>query len=155
MRMPYGVCALTMDVMAALKDRRAKAESKVTRTVKVLESARKELADLIAAERVMAEITGESIEVKAAGTPVSDRDHEMAKLLKADPLEASSPVDLHPMYVKATGDNINLDAFRTALWRLQKKIIRDVEGCWAIRSEGGRYWREPASDAEDFEDLLG
>lgn len=141
--------------MAALKDRRAKAESKVARTVKVLESARKELADLIAAERVMAEITGESVEPKATGMLVSDRDHEIAKLLKVDHLEASSAVDLHPVYVRATGDNINLDAFRTALWRLQKKVVRDAEGCWAVRSEGGRYWRELAPDTEEFEDLIG
>lgn len=141
--------------MATLRDRRAKAEGKVARVAKALETAKKELADLIAAERVVAEITGESVDQKVSGPPVSDRDHEITKLLNPDANGATSPADLHPIYVKSTGDNINLDAFRTALWRLQKKHVRDGNGWWAIRSDTGRYWREPVGDADDFDELTG
>lgn len=151
--MLYGFYVI--DVMATLKDRRAKAEGKVVRAAKALETAKKELADLIAAERVVAEITGESVEQKASGAPVSDRDQEITKLLNSEPEAAISPADLYPAYVKATGDNINLDAFRTALWRLQKKFVQDANGWWAVRSDGGRYWRERAHDADDFNELLG
>lgn len=144
-----------IDVMATLKDRRAKAENKVVRVAKALETAKKELTDLIAAERVVAEITGESPDLKAAGAPLSDRDHEIAKLLGPEQSAAISPADLYPIYLRSTGDNINLDAFRTALWRLQKKHVREGGALWAIRSDGGRYWREQAHDAEDFDELLG
>lgn len=148
---------LSMDVMAALKERRAKAEAKLTRAVKALESAKKELADITAAERVMAVITGESADSRATGSSTSERDREIAKLLGTSVDEAVSPVELHPVYVNASGDNINLDAFRTALWRLQKKVIQGAEKSWNVRSENGRYWREPASsaDTDEFAYLLG
>ena len=149
----YGFAML--DVMAALKDRRAKAEAKVLRTTKILEIAKKELADLVAAERVMADITGESAEPKIGAGPVSDRDREIAKLLSIEKDEALSPVELYPTYTDATGDTINLDAFRTALWRLQKKVIRGSEKSWCVKSENGRYWREPADGSDEFDELLG
>jgi hypothetical protein len=144
-----------IDVMALLKDRKAKAESKVARATKALETAKKELLDVLAAERVMADITGESPEPKGSGGPTSDRDIEIAKLLCTTKEEALSPVELYPTYTEATGDSINLDAFRTALWRLQKKVIRGSEKSWSVKSENGRYWREPADVADDFDELLG
>lgn len=61
---------------------------------------------------------------------------------------------MHPIYVAETGDTINLDAFRTALWRLQKKIIRGEEKDWVVRSEAGRYWREAVTDPDDDLDCL-
>lgn len=145
-----------LDVMQALKDRRLKAEGKVTRAVKALESARNELADVIAAERVMADITGESVEQKPAGGVLSDRDIDIAKLLGVGEPEAKSPIDLYPLYTEAHGPSLNLEAFRTALWRLQKKAIPGTEKTWAVRSEGGKYWREAAdSCADDIDALLG
>ena len=161
---PYGLACVChtkygyymIDVMSLLKDRRAKAEGKVSRAIKALETARNELADLIAAERVMAEITGESVELKAAGTQGTDRDREIAKLLNVGADNATSPAELYPVYVEATGDNLNLDAFRTALWRLQKKAVQGSESNWTVKSENGRYWREAAEAiTDDFEELLG
>lgn len=149
-------CYSMNDVMALLKDRRAKAESKLARAVKALELAKKELADLLAAERVMAEITGESPDTKSSAGPISDRDKEIAKLLEIGSEGATSPIDLHPRYVEATGETINLDAFRTALWRLQKKTIQGDERTWVVRSENGKYWREAtSSDTDDLDELLG
>jgi hypothetical protein len=143
-----------LDVMALLKDRKAKAEAKVVRATKALETAQKELVDVIAAQRVMSEITGESVDSKSNESPVSDRDKEIAKLLAVDISDATSPAELYPEYINATGDSINLDAFRTALWRLQKKIIQGPEKSWAVKSENGKYWREPVP-APDFEEILG
>jgi hypothetical protein len=145
-----------MDVMTALRERRAKAEAKVLRASKALEIAQKELIDVIAAERVMADITGESLEPKSVASPVSDRDKEITKLLSTSAESASTPAELHPAYIEATKDTLNLDAFRTALWRLRKKVIQGAEKNWTVRSQDGRYWREPASDAiPDFDQLLG
>ncbi|MCW6531692.1 hypothetical protein NED98_15700 [Sphingomonas sp. MMSM20] len=142
--------------MATLRERRAKAEAKVLRAAKALESAKKELEDVLAAERVMAEITGESIDQKGGASSTSDRDVEIVKLLNRNQNGAKSPVELYPEYTEATGDSINLDAFRTALWRLQKKTIADDGKDWAVRSEGGRYWREcDSDDVYDLKKLLG
>lgn len=145
-----------LDVMAALKDRKAKAEAKVARAAKALESAQKELIDVIAAERVMADITGESVEQRNGSPPVSDRDKEITKLLATNPHEACSPSELHSKYIDTTGDSINLDAFRTALWRLQKKVVQGAEKTWIIKVENGRYWRESSNETNDnFEQFLG
>lgn len=153
-RMVYATRML--DVMTALRDRRLKAEAKVVRAAKALETAEKELGDVMAAERVMAELTGESVEQVADGAPVSDRDREIAKTLATNPHEASTPAELHGVYTKETGDSINLDAFRTALWRLQKKVVRGDEKSWTVKSQGGRYWREPAYETSvDVRELLG
>jgi hypothetical protein len=144
------------DVMAALKERRAKAEGKLSRAVKALENAKKELQDIEAAERVFATITGESpSSPKDGGGSASDRDRTMTRLLGASPEEARTPAELYPIYVGETGDDINLDAFRTALWRLQKKVVPGDSKTWAVRSSGGRYWREAVTDeTEDFDYLL-
>lgn len=140
------------DVLAALRDRRAKAEAKIVRARKVLEIAKKELDDLEAAERVFAAISGESVGVTAPQGSVSERDRVMTKLLATDAMTAQTPAELHQIYLEETGDDINLDAFRTALWRLQKKEIRGMSNTWVVRSEGGRYWRESAeSDANENE----
>jgi hypothetical protein len=145
-----------MDVMAALKDRKAKAEGRVARATKALESYKKELADVIAAERVMAEITGESVETKGPTAATSDRDRDIAKLLGTHSDDAKSPAELYPMYVSAHGTDLNLDSFRTALWRLQKKVVQGEEKNWAVRADGGRYWRIAVRDEfTDFDDILG
>jgi hypothetical protein len=130
------------DVLAALKDRRIKAEAKVVRARKALELAKKELEDIEAAERVFASISGESTGVAASQGGVSERDRVMTKLLATEASGAQTPAELHQIYLDETGDDVNLDAFRTALWRLQKKEIRGVANIWVVRSEGGRYWRE-------------
>lgn len=136
------------DVMTALRERLAKAESKVQRATKALEMAKKELSDLIAAERVMAEITGESADRSYVGSG-SDRDREILKLLPLRAVEARSPAEIHGVYREVSSDQLNLDAFRTALWRLQRKQI-EVDGTeWQVRSDSGRYWREATSNVEN------
>lgn len=144
------------NVMSVLKDRRAKAEAKVTRATKALESAKKDLADVLAAERVMAEITGESVDQKSGPSLNTQRDRDIAKLLGTSENDALSPVLLYPIYQEATGDQINLEAFRTAVWRLKNKTVEGEQKSWTVRAENGRYWREPAGLAiDDFDDLLG
>lgn len=155
------VTAVVMDVMAALRERRAKAESKVARAEKALETARKELADVVAAERVVADITGESSATAANEGSVSPRDVVIAKMLPAEPEHAIGPAELHSKYQGNTGDEISLEAFRTALWRMLKKVIRGDEMTWIVKAENGKYWREPifppdtfASD-DDVDDIFG
>ena len=138
------------DVMTTLRDRRAKAENKVQRATKVLELAKKELSDLLAAERVMADITGESGEMQSTAAAPSDRDRDILLLLPVIQTKALSPAELHTDYVEATRNDINLDTFRTALWRLKGKVIEFNGKAWQVWSDGGRYWREGQAE-EPFE----
>lgn len=145
-----------VDVMAAIRERKEKALSKLARARKSLSSAEKELDDVLAAERVMAEITGESPAAKPAEGGVSERDIAIAKLLPTDKDLSKSPAELHPIYVKESGDPISLETFRTAIWRLLKKVIAGTEKSWIVRSEGGKYWREAIGGLpEEFDDIDG
>ncbi len=142
--------------MAALKERKAKAASKVARAEKALESAKKELVDVLAAERVMAEITGESVEVKVGEGTVSRRDIAITRLIPADRANALSPAELLPLYLADGHDTINLEAFRTAVWRLLKKVVHGDAKAWVVKAENGKYWREPSPEASDeFDELFG
>lgn len=138
-----------IDVMQAVKERKAKAESKVARCEKALDSAKKELADVLAAERVIGEITGESPEPKSSDVSTSARDSAIARLLPSEKSSAISPAELYPIYTESSGDSINLESFRTAIWRLLKKTIQGSEMTWNVKSENGRYWREPVCDLSD------
>ena len=135
--------------MAALRARKDKAQGKVSRAQKALESAQNELADVLAAERVLADITGESLEPKTNESVASKRDIDIARIVPAEAELAMSPAELRPLYVEETGDQISIETFRTALWRLQKKVIKGTEKTWIIKSENGKYWREPAPVAVD------
>lgn len=145
-----------MDVMALVKERRAKAEGKVARAEKALESAKKELAELLAAERVVGEITGESPEPRTSEGFVSAREIAIAKLIPSDPENAIAPAELYPKYIDASGEEINLDAFRTAIWRLKGKKVQGEEYAWIVKADNGRYWRErvPEPEPEDIDDLI-
>lgn len=140
--------------MAAIKDRKAKAEAKVARAEKALESAIKELTDVAAAERVFAEITGESVDPKPTEGNVSARDVTITRLIPAERAEALSPAELLPIYIAETHDTIGLEAFRTAVWRLLKKVIPGEAKTWVVKADGGKYWREPFPTPDDFEELL-
>ncbi|MGC6331468.1 hypothetical protein [Rhizorhabdus sp. FW153] len=143
-----------MDVMALLKERRAKAESKVLRAEKALESAKKELADVLAAERVVGDITGVAPEPKPTENSVSARDISMISIVPTHQSDAKSPADLHPLYIEAGTEDLNLEAFRTALWRMLKKTVPSENKIWTVKSESGRYWREVLTETGLADDLL-
>lgn len=142
-----------MDVMAALKERKEKALSKVSRAEKALDSAQKELADVLAAERIMSELTGESPEPKSSDSAASERDRQITKLLPTSEADSISPANLHSIYTTTYADPISLEAFRTAVWRLLKKTINGEEKVWTVHSNNGRYWREAVPDGPDDFDL--
>jgi len=143
-----------IDVMAALKEKKAKAVGRVARAEKALESAKKDLADVLAAERVVAELTGVAPESKPNDGPPSNRDVTIARLIPADEASALAPAELHPLYLEESGDSLDLEAFRTAVWRLKKKVIRGTEKSWIVKAEGGKYWREPLPAPDDFDSLV-
>lgn len=150
------------DPITLLKVRAEKAEAKVARYSKSLESAKKELADVQTAMRVMAEITGDSAGDSGAGehTPVtstSNRQQEIAELLGVGRSNGKSPIDLFERYTAEGSDDINVDTFRTTIWRMKNKTYNCDGQQFIIRSGDGEYWRQSTAEAfdEEVNDLLG
>lgn len=147
------------DPITTLKERVKKAEAKVARYSKSLESAEKELADLNTTLRVMAEISGESPAPTATPSPASttNRQQEIVDLLGVGRRNARSPIDLFETYRAEGEDDINIDTFRTTIWRMKGKTYQCDGQDYVIQSGDGEYWKISASDIVDQEihDLLG
>lgn len=150
------------DPITILKSRAEKAEAKVARYAKSLESAKKELSDIQTALRVMADIAGESSgdsgsAMAAPVTATSNRQQEIAELLGVGRANGRSPIDMFDRYVSEGTDEINIDTFRTTIWRMKNKSYTCDGEVFIIRSGDGEYWRQPASQAfdEEVSDLLG
>lgn len=138
------------DHIAILKERLAKCEAKVLRHKKALESAENELSDIRTTLRVLGEISGESpsdVRGQAAGS-TANRQQEIAGILAVGRDFGQSPIDLYEEYKRLGTDEINLDTFRTTIWRMKGRsyIVEATE--YVVNSDGGRYWKEPASGAE-------
>jgi hypothetical protein len=136
------------DTLAALKERIGKAETRVQRYEKSLETARSELADLHTAFRVISDIAGIA-EANPAPSPaanISNRQSIIVGLLKDGRARAAAPVDLYNGYSQFSDENISIDTFRTTIWRMKDKNFK-VDGItYVVRSEDGAYWRECEDD---------
>jgi hypothetical protein len=53
-----------------------------------------------------------------------------------------SPLELFDAYKSVGSDDINIDTFRTTIWRMKGKVYRleDVE--WRVEGDEGHYWRQ-------------
>lgn len=136
------------DTLAALKERIGKAETRVQRYEKSLETARSELADLHTAFRVLSNMAGIA-EANPAPSPtanISNRQSIIVGLLKDGRTSATAPVDLFNGYSRFSDENISIDTFRTTIWRMKDKSFK-VDGItYVVRSEDGGYWRECEDD---------
>jgi hypothetical protein len=139
--MLYGYVML--DHIAILKERLAKAESKELRAAKALESAKNEASDIRTALRVLGDISGESVDVprlpSAANT--GNRQIEIVNILGVGPENGRSPVDLFATYELIGSDDINIDTFRTTIWRMRDKSYVCNNVMFVVQSDGGRYWK--------------
>jgi hypothetical protein len=136
------------DHLSILKDRLAKAEAKVQRHKKSLESAESELSDLMTAMRVMEEIAngGDS---NTAGTPTTiGRQLDIVKLLPVGRKKGASPADLYASYNLYAGENITIDTFRTTLWRMKDKSFEMDSTEFVVHGDAGVYWKEHALPPE-------
>ena len=139
------------DPMETLKERLKKAEAKASRARKSLENAEKEASDLATTLRVMQGITAESEKSGASESPAptADRQLKIAQIIPVGANNSASPVALFPVYTEASGDDINIDTFRTTIWRMKGKDYQVNGEAYTIHGERHGYWKIPVSDDED------
>lgn len=129
------------EAVSLLRDKAAKAELKVQRAEKALETARTELSDLQTALRVMESLTGEGSGGSSATGPsaaVAERQAEIIKLLGVGSKQGHSPADLFSSYEAVSKERITIETFRTTVWRMKDKEFGD----WVVRGDDGAYWKE-------------
>lgn len=151
------VYTLAMDeIISQLRTQRAKAQVKVERAQRALETAKSELSDVEAALRVLGGLTSPSAAALASSsnnpaTPqVAKRQEELLGVLPDDDASAAEPKDLFVVYEMCSTDVITIDTFRTTLWRMKSRGPFEYKGgLWEVRSADGRYWKE-RTDGRDL-----
>ena len=138
-----------------LRQRVAKAEAKEARAEKALAAAQAERCDLQTALRVMESIAGEATGEGAPATDsVGNRQAQILKLLREGADSGRAPADLFAPYKAATQDEINIETFRTSIWRMKDKQFRDGGQTVWVRGNNGIYWKE-ADVPDDIKELMG
>jgi hypothetical protein len=132
-----------IDHITLLKERLLKAENKELRAAKSLESAKNEASDIRTALRVLGEISGESVELSRPSgvTSTGNRQQEIANLLGVGTENSRFPMDLFAAYELIGSDEINLDTFRTTIWRMRGKLYVCDNTEYVVQSAEGRYWK--------------
>jgi hypothetical protein len=138
------VTLFVMDHILILKERRMKAEARAIRHKKALEVAETEIDEIGIALRLLGEIENQSTTIaKADGTATTaGRQLSIVELLGNGPENRQSPIDLFEAYKKAGLDSINIDTFRTTIWRMKGKAYRLADVEWRIEGSDGHYWKK-------------
>jgi len=132
------------DTTSILKERLVKAEAKVSRYEKTLETAKNDLNDIRTTLKVLGQIEGESSSesVPSKPTPVGGRQLDILSILSDGSQNSQQPVDLYETYKLIGRDEINIDTFRTTVWRMKDKSFVMAGEEWVVCSDNGRYWKE-------------
>lgn len=140
------------DTIHLLKERLKKAEAKVLRYEKTLESAKNELSDIITTLRVLGDIEGSPDSESAVPKPsaVGERQKNIMNLIAEGREQARAPADIFETYKVIYGDDVSIDTFRTTIWRMKDRIVAMQDGEWRVYSDNGQYWkvREVAEENE-------
>lgn len=137
------------DAVSLLRERVEKAEAKVHRAEKSLESARAELADFKTALRVMEDLTGESVPSLAASGGAIEVSTRQARILALLTHMGQAPADLFAAYKDACGEDINIDTFRTSIWRMKGRAFAESGVTVWVKGDSGLYWKEADGPVKD------
>jgi hypothetical protein len=133
-----------MDHILILKERRMKAEARALRHKKALEAAETEIDEIGIALRLLGEIESKSSSTTRQGSVngTAGRQLSILGLLGSGSENRKSPLELFDAYKSVGSDDINIDTFRTTIWRMKGKVYRleDVE--WRVEGDEGHYWRQ-------------
>jgi hypothetical protein len=132
------------NIVTLLEDRLAKAKAKVDRCSKALEQARTEMADVEAAMRVFANLQGDGASTPRAlpSTVVAERQQNILTILRdVPPHEGDAPIELHAAYTMVFDDDVNIDTFRTTIWRMADKDFEFEGHQWRVMRVEGKYSR--------------
>lgn len=141
-----------VDPLHALRAKRDSLRQKVERLAKQHETANTELADVETAIRVLASVTGvgdENADTSLAATP-GDRQASILASLGEGRGNAQLPKTIYETYFLLEGESINLDTFRTTIWRMAKRQWTYNGTTWAVKSQDGAYWKEIAEGPPDL-----
>lgn len=130
------------DAVALLREKMIKAEAKLARAEKSLESARTELSDLQTALRVMEGLLGESGAPASMLTGVPVRQTHILTLLGVGLENAKPPAELFEDYNLIAHEEISLETFRTTIWRMADKTFDVPSGKLVVRRNDNGYWKE-------------
>jgi hypothetical protein len=134
------------DTMAILKERVAKAEAKVARAEKALESAKNELSDLQTTFRVMSEISGESpTPVSVSSAAMAERQKIITRILPIGRENGQAPAEIFEAYKLVGLERITIDTFRTTIWRMKNNPFQTDKDTWYVEGDNGVYWKTPAT----------
>lgn len=139
------------DTITLLKDRLHKAESKVARYEKSLETAKNELLDIQTTLRVLGEISGESTleSLSTKQSSVGERQLEILDLIPEGQDKAAKPVGLYELFKDSYGEDVNIDTFRTTIWRMKGHQFDRSGTVWFVSSDNGRYWKVPMAEENE------
>ena len=140
------------DAISALQDRLAKAQARLVRAQKALDSSLSEVTDLETAIRVLASINGESPNATTSSA-VTNRQVVIIGLLGVGRNKASPPAELFEQYRSQTGEDITIDTFRTTIWRMKDRTHTDQNGNWAVNAVDGAYWKTPVIDPKTLHQI--
>lgn len=149
------------EAVALLKERVEKAGLKVARAEKALESAKIELADFQTALRVMEGIAGLQATESSpnpSATMVSDRQALIVQMLGVGEEKGQAPADLFGIYRGQSGEEINIDTFRTTIWRMRGRIYHVQGSSFLVHGDSGHYWKERVIDLSseaEIHEMLG
>ena len=134
------------ETISLLRDRLARSRVKVEKLEKALELAKTEIADTETTIRVLGGIASEPTGSSSATThsSVSARQREILSILPTSADSALSPMVLFESFGGKTG-GINVDTFRTTLWRMKDTEFRHGDAAGTVRATEGRYWLQLAT----------
>lgn len=133
---------MTDNPITLLKERLAKAEAKKARHKKLLEAAEAEVSDVQTALRVFNEVMNPGADTKSTDSnSTTERQLNIAMMLGDGKEHAKAPVALYPSYTALFGDDINIDTFRTTIWRMKDRKYDLGNGVWVIEGDNGLYWK--------------
>ena len=130
------------DTLRLIRERLLKAETKASRAEKTWDSAKKELEELQIALRVMRGLAGET---NLGSSNTGDRQGAILALLQMGQENSVAPADLFESYKIMEEEQINIDTFRTTIWRMKDKDFHVGNNWWLVKSDSGKYWKEPVT----------
>jgi len=144
------------DTVAILRDRLAKGEVKVARLRKQLESAQNEVSDIQTALRVLDQLLNQSAgeSGNSDGSTTLARQNDIASFLPEGREKATTPADLYDTFKLLSFEQINIDTFRTTIWRMKGKVYTLQGRKWAVEGDNGYYWKRAVEDSPPQEPAL-
>lgn len=131
------------DAVSILKDRLAKGQAKVARIKKQLDAAEIEVSDTQTALRVLDLVFNQQSSESGGGdqSTTVTRQLDIVAVLNVGQESASAPADVFEGFKLISTEIINIDTFRTTLWRMKGKVYATAEGAYIVEGDNGLYWK--------------